>query len=403
MKSNLFSAGSPGRLLPIQGSNVAFVPNLMPPKLDLGDLNPKIESAALAIGELKGIGRLMRDSQVLVGPLINREAVFSSRIEGTIASAEQLALFDAETDDTKTEPTVREVGNYSRALRFGLERLQDLPVSQRLIRELHSELMRGVRGDDKRPGEFRTRQNWIGRNPATPIDEARFVPPPATELPRLLADWESYANKRGAYPAVVDLALLHYQFEAIHPFADGNGRVGRLLLPLTMAQWGLMPQPLLHLSPYFEGRYSDYADLMLAVSQKGQWPEWISFVLDAIAAQANEALSTSQYLLDLRDDYLSRVQTARSSALLPRLVEFLFTHPALTIPRARQVLGVSYRGAQLNVEKLVSAGIVRELKMDNGRRFFLASEIIDVTQGRTERRAIAERHGQTDSASSRLR
>jgi len=382
MDTSKFTDNSPGILVPTDEGVLAFVPYPLPPTIDLTDtLVDQLSASMESVGELRGAAFLIQNADYLTRPLISREALASSRIEGTIASAEQLALFTADEAFERDQPTVREVSNYAQALKYGIDRLSDLPVSLRLIRELHEQLLRGVRGGDTSVGEFRTGQNWIGRSARTPIGEARFVPCPQSHLNRCLNQFEEFVGNGDHSRVLIDLALIHYQFETIHPFEDGNGRVGRLITTLLMAEWGLMPQPFLHLSSYFEEYRNDYIDLLLEVSLSGRWEEWISFYLTAVQSQATDALKRVKKLLDLREQLRALVQTARSSALLVQLVDQLFIVPGLTIPIAADILGVTYRAAANNVEKLIELGILIETTAMSFRaRAFISRPILDVVQ-----------------------
>ena len=274
---------------------------------------------------------------------------------------------------------VKEVRNYIVALEHGLSRLKTLPVSLRFIREIHKELLHDVRGRENRPGEFRNKQNYIGSS-SQPITQARYVPPPPRELSTLLDQLEKYLHTESDLPFLVQLALIHYQFEAIHPFGDGNGRVGRILMPLLLAERGFLPQPLLYLSSYFERNRSEYADLLLRVSQQGAWMDWIRFFLTAVNEQSQDAIRRAQRLLRLWREYRETVQTARASALLPRLVDRLFSQPFITIPMAQKLLEITYRSAKLNITKLQDAGILEELSVRSYNRIFIARQVMDIIE-----------------------
>lgn len=322
---------------------------------------------------------MLPNPQLFVGPFSAREAVSSSRIEGTISTEKELLLFEALPKEKLAAPDVREVRNYISALEYGLTRIKKIPLSLRLIREIHKVLLHGVRGREKRPGEFRNKQNYIG-NPGQSIEDARYVPPPVAEIPSLLDQFEKYLHAESSLPFLMRLLLIHYQFEAIHPFEDGNGRVGRLLVPLLLSDAGYLPHPLLSLSSYLERNRPEYGDLMLRVSQKGEWMAWIRFFLTGVSEQSRDAIRRAQRLLSLWKEYRERAQTARASALLPRLVDMLFSRPFLTIPMAKNLLGISYRAAQLNVEKLVAAKILHELPERTYNRLFLAPEVMRVIE-----------------------
>jgi len=264
-------------------------------------------------------------------------------------------------------------------LEHGLARLKDLPVSLRLIREMHERLMHGVRGDTMTPGEFRRSQNWIGP-PGCTLADAAFVPPPVAEMTQALRDFEKYLHEPPVLPPLVRLALIHYQFEAIHPFLDGNGRIGRLLITLLLCVEGLLPQPLLYLSAFFEHHRQEYYRLLMAVSQSGSWTPWIAYFLRGIAEQSSDAVKRANLLLSLRQRYREKMQSARSSALLLQMVDDLFSTPALDVSGASKRLNVTPRAAQLNVDKLIKSGILKEATGRRRNRIFVAAEIIDIIE-----------------------
>jgi len=342
-----------------------------------------LSQADRALSELAGLGQTMPNPHLLIGPFVRREAVLSSRIEGTQADITDLYAYEAGQlplpgmEASPPESDVREVLNYVNALEYGLDRLNTLPVSLRLIRELHEKLMSGVRGEHATPGEFRRSQNWIGP-PGCTLDEALFVPPPAPQMHEALEALEKYLHSEDVYPPLLRLALVHYQFEAIHPFVDGNGRVGRLLLSLLLVQWDLLPLPLLYLSAYFHRYRQVYYDLLLGVSEKGDWRAWLLFFFRGIAEQAEDALQRARKLQDLQQEWRGRLAQARISALAQRLADSLFSAPILTIPQAQHLLGVTYPSAQRNVERLVEAGILRLVQDVSHGKTYVATEILDV-------------------------
>jgi len=369
-----FGAAFPGHLIDVD-DGVAFVPAPLPPPLDLPMATlRRLGDASHALGELGGVGRSLPNPHLLIGPFQRREAILSSQIEGTVATMEQLLLYEAAPTTTPSE--AQEVANYVRALEYGLSRLSSLPISLRLVREMHEKLLRGVRGFDKRPGEFREIQNLVGRQGQSP-GEARFVPPPPAEMIEALNNLETYIHAPSDIPDLVQLALVHYQFETIHPFLDGNGRMGRLLISLEFVERDLLPAPLLYLSAFFERNRDDYMDRLRAVSTAGRWVEWIDFFLEGIEEQSEDAVRRAREMLELRDQYRNELQTARSSALQLTLVDMLFERPVVTIPQAAERLEVTYRSAQLNVQKLVGAGVLRVV--ENMRpQLFVADAIVDV-------------------------
>ncbi len=322
----------------------------------------------------------MPNPHLLIGPFVRREAVLSSRIEGTQADIADLYAYEVGQlplpglEPAPPESDVREVLNYVRALEYGLKRLATLPVSLRLIRELHERLMADVRGEHATPGEFRSRQNWIGP-PNCTLNEASYVPPPVPEMRDALAAFERFLHDAGTYPPLVRLALVHYQFEAIHPFVDGNGRIGRLLLSLLMVEWELLPLPLLYLSAYFHRHRQEYYELLMAVSECGAWQGWLTFFLQGVAEQAGDAVVRAKQLQDLREAWRERLAEARS-ALPLRLADSLFDSPVLTIPQAQRLLEVTYHSAQRNVQKLVDADILQQVGESSYGKTFLAGEIL---------------------------
>lgn len=361
----------------------AFEPHPLPPDLELAwELVNKLSEADRALSELAGRARNLPNPHLLIGHFIRREAVLSSRIEGTQASLSDLLFFEAAgpiPTDRPASADVREVANYVRALEQGLKRLQELPLSLRLLREMHAELMEGVRGEHLTPGEFRRSQNWIGP-PGCTLLGATYVPPPPEEMMAALGELEKYLHAQSVLPPLVRLALVHYQFEAIHPFLGGNGRIGRLLIVLLLCHEGLLAQPLLYLSAYFEQHRQEYYRLLLEVSQKGRWLSWIEFFLAGVAEQARDALWRTEALLRLWQEYHQRFSTARSSALLLRLVDELFEYPVLTVPRVAGRLGITQRAASLNIQKLVGAGLLEEVTGRARYRYFAAQAIIELTE-----------------------
>lgn len=387
MDRERFADSTAGRVIQVgrgQEAYWAFVPHDLPPELEWNqNLVLILANAQRSLGELAGLGRTIPNPHLLVGPFIRREAVLSSRIEGTQADIADLYGYEAGQlslpgfpRPAAPESDLREVLNYVRALEYGLQRLAELPVSLRLIRELHERLLRGVRGEHYEVGEFRDRQNWIGPNECA-LAEAEFVAPPVPQMRKALQALESYLHRDDPYPPVVRLAFIHYQFEAIHPFVDGNGRIGRLLLSLLLVHWQLLPLPLLYLSAFFERHRDEYYDLLMAVSERGAWTEWVEFFLRGVAEQAWDATGRARLIKDLQAEWRKRL-VAERSALPSRLADMLLETPLVSIPQVQHVLEVTYPTAQNNVQKLVDADILRQVGESTYGKTFMAWEIFDI-------------------------
>lgn len=378
MRREDFTTDAPGRLVTAPEGHLAYVPNPLPPNLELprATVNLLVE-AERTLGELRGIGRRgLPNPHLLVTPFLRQEAVLSSRIEGTTADLQQLLMFEGSPSDEPEQADVREVANYVSALELGFSLLERLPISLRLIREVHARLMRDVRGQERRPGEFRHVQNRIGSRGAT-AETALFVPPPVREMHAALSDLERYyGERRDNLPFLIQIAHFHYQFEAIHPFMDGNGRVGRLLIALQLRE--VLPQPLLYLSEYFERHRTAYLDHLLAVSQKNAWITWIDFFLIGVAEQAHKATQRSHRLLDLLERHQEWAASVSRSRNLADLIALLFEQPVISVADVRNRLGVTSRAANQLVQRLVDQGMLTEVTGRQRNRRFAAREILAI-------------------------
>lgn len=380
-----FVSSTSGKTIKVGQGNAAywaFIPSPLPPSLPADWKTTKLISEAdRSLSELSGLGRTLPNPDLLIAPFLRREAVLSSRIEGTQSGIDDLYLYEAGQlplpgmeNQRPTQADLREVFNYVIALKFGLNRLDVLPVSLRLITEIHKVLMKGVRGEHATPGKFRIRQNWIG---GETINDAIYVPPPVDEMQAALNRFETYLHSEDTYPPLLRLALIHYQFEAIHPFVDGNGRIGRLLLSLLLISGNLLPLPLLYLSAYFERNRQIYYDLLLGISQKGAWEEWITFFLRGVEEQAQDAILRIKSLQDLQTKWKQRLGDSRANANALWLVDHLFETPIITIPQAQKLLKVkSYRTAQQSIEKLVDLKIISPLGKETYDKRYIAKEIL---------------------------
>ena len=363
-----------GELVPTIKGQQAFVPPPLPRELPLSPrLAYVLDEASRAVASLSGVGETVQNPLLLIRPFLRREALLSSRIEGTVASLSDVFSHEASRRQTPSDD-VREVINYIEALEYGIEMLDRLPISFRLVNEVHQRLMTGVRGEEKRPGEFRTGQVWIG-TPGSSIRNARFVPPPPDRLRKVFLDWESFANEPLLMPPLVRCAMMHYQFEAIHPYADGNGRVGRLLIVLYLVQSGVLTTPLLYLSAYFERDRQRYYDELLNVSITGDWERWLDYFLRGVVQQSRDTRARIRRIRELQDDYRETLQSRRATASEFRLLDELFASPFTTVRNASEFLDMSVAGAQGVLNRLESAGIIRVYGGLWPRTYF-ASEVL---------------------------
>lgn len=375
MDPKKFDAPDFGRAIKTPGPHGywAYHPEPLPKSFDLPSSTIMLLSNAdRALGRLAGAGRLLPNPHLLIRPYITREALASSRIEGTQASLSD--VFDAQARNTSAGP-IREVTNYIQALEHGLSRITSLPVSKRLLCEVHNILMTQVRGQEKRPGEIRSSQNWIG-SPDNRPETAVFVPPPPDEMKVSFDLLERYIHEPSQLPPLVVIAMVHYQFETIHPFLDGNGRLGRLLVSFLLVERELLPQPLLYLSAYFERRRVDYYDRLQSVRERGDMTQWLDFFLSGVSEQAAEAVRCAEELADLRETYRARLAGSRSRAI--EVVDLLFQNPFLVSNRVAAQLGVTAQSAMNHLRRLESEGIVQEVFGLPGRsKRWVAQEVLE--------------------------
>ena len=373
-----FRAPEAGRVIRARGGYHAFIPAPLPPKLTYDDdLVLALSQADAALSELSGLGRHLPNPHLLIAPYVRREAVLSSRIEGTTTSLGELLLEEVAAGSARRDPDdVREVRNYVRALEHGIPRLRSLPLSLRLVRELHERLMRGVRGEYATPGEFRRSQNWIGV-PRSTVETAVYVPPPPEHLMEVLGAWERFLQDRGRTPDLVQCALMHEQFEAIHPFLDGNGRVGRLLISLFLIERGRLSQPLLYLFAYFEEHRREYYDGLQRVRTDGDWTGWIRFFLAGVEQISREAVAQAGRLMDLRERWRARLADRPKTV---QLVDALLVNPYMSVARAQRLLEVSNPTARQAVARLEKLGLLTEVTGRDWRRLYLAKPILRVLE-----------------------
>lgn len=382
MRSEDFPKTPRGEVRRVPGEGYqAYYPSPLPRSLDYtDDLVRLLDGATGALNRLAGVGRLLPNPHLLIAPYVRLEAVLSSRIEGTQSDVTDLLRFEAgdEISVGELRDDVQEVRNYITALNHGIERLASgFPLSLRLLRETHERLMAGVRGAHATPGEFRRSPNWIGGS--SPID-ATFVPPPVDAMRIALDDFEQFLHDR-SLPLLIHLAMAHYQFEVIHPFLDGNGRVGRLLIPLVLIERGVLPQPLLYLSVYFERNRTRYYDLLLHTSRTGDIEPWISFFLRAVSAQALDAEERTVRLVELQSTMRNQLLGERVSMTVVRAVELLFSMPYISATSLAEALDVTFPTAQLAIDYLIARGDLVETTGRKRNRFYFARGIFAAVYG----------------------
>jgi Fic family protein len=388
MRPDDFASTEAGRCQKTLTGYWAFLPNALPPTLAVDwKLAALLSEADRALAELSGAGRLLRNPHLLIQPYLHREAILSSRIENTYAEMEELFRLEAGETASGKSPDVQEVANYVRALENGLKAINKLPISKRLICELHNTLLSNVRGGEstKTPGEFRRSQNWIG-HPGSTVATATFVPPPPDAVLDALSNWEKYLHSDSVEPLLVKCALLHYQFEAIHPFLDGNGRIGRVLITLFLCERGCLSQPLLYLSGFFEAHRGEYYEKLLAVSQRGDWRGWVEYFLTGIREQARSALKDAQAITDLYEAYSRQWKEAsRAPSVAMAILDELFANPFFSTSRFAKKSGQNFPSTQKGVEFWIEKGLLTEITGQRRNRFFVAKELLEAMRGQLQK------------------
>ncbi|MCK4532393.1 Fic family protein [bacterium] len=385
MNIDKFKNSPTGQIIKTRTNYWAFIPHPLPPS-SLDTFSTEIvgflSEADRAIGALSSLSRLIPNPNLLVAPYIRKEAVQSSRIEGTQASLSDILYYEASKEKPKYND-VLEVLNYLRAINYGLSRLKNLPLSLRLVREIHLKLMEGVRGERMKPGEFRTTQNWIGP-PGCSLANATYVPPPVPEMTEALGQWEKFLHADDSIAPLIKCALMHYQFEAIHPFLDGNGRVGRLLITFYLYEKGYLEYPILYLSDFFEKYRSEYYDLLLGVSQAGHWDEWLKYFLRGVAKQAKAAEETGHKILSLQHKYRQQLHEKSVSTPVFQLLDMLFLNPFVSLPGISDYLKITWPTAKASVEHLVKFRILQEVSGRKRNRIYCAKELLTLISGNSE-------------------
>lgn len=379
MNEKDFSDRKTGRLVNTPQGFQAFVPDPLPPPFDLDmGLALSLSRADTALSELSGLGSQLPNPHLLIAPYVRREAVLSSRIEGTKATLSDLLIDEIDAGHAKGPEAddIREVRNYVHALEHGIARLPEFPLSLRLIREIHAKLMTGVRGDHATPGEFRRSQNWIGPAGSTPAT-ATFVPPPVDAMTECLGDWEKFLHARDAMPDLIQCAMIHAQFETIHPFLDGNGRVGRLLITLFLMERQRLSRPLLYLSAFIDAHRNDYYELLQRVHTHGDWASWVRFFLQGVTEIATEAGRQARELHRLREEYRTLLRD-KPNAL--GLIDDLFVNPYITVGRAAKVLKKTHPTARAAISVLEERGTLGEVTGQSWGRIYVCRPILDAIE-----------------------
>lgn len=346
----------------------AFIPSVLPPDPPIAMdevLASLLSRADQAIGRLDGATATLPDPQLFVAMYVRQEAVLSSQIEGTQSSLDDILSFELDPEGAETPRDVVDVVNYVRAMNYGLDRLETLPLSLRLIREIHAVLLEGVRGADKQPGEFRTSQNWIGAG-FVPLERAMYVPPAPHAMWDSLDNLERFLHDAHRLPILVHVALAHAQFETIHPFLDGNGRVGRLLITLLLCHHGVLHLPVLYLSAFLKQHRAEYYDRLTAIREAGDWEGWLGFFLRGVLETAEEAARTARQILDMRERHRLLIQQHRLERHGLRLLELLFRHPVVNVRFVEQELDVKFGTVSALLSRFTEVGIVTE--STGGRR-----------------------------------
>lgn len=375
-----FESGASSGTLESYKGYYAFNPNRLPPSIDFGlEIMGALSDAQQSVSELKGVGRTVDNPRMLIRPFMRQEAVLSSRIEGTRAELSDVYAYEAGKEGFIREShrgDTREVVNYVSATERGLRELSENELDLELIKKLHEILLKNVRGEKKSPGEFRDGRNYIAPRGAD-IEDSRFVPPPAHMVPYQMENLLEFIQADDDFPPLIKLGLIHYQFETIHPFWDGNGRIGRLIITLLLCKWGLLNEPFLYTSAFFNRHRRSYVNHLYNVSANNEWKEWLKFFLNAIETQADEAYVRSKELMDLKNEYRELYQDKTSRTHL-QLIDHLFEKPFITVNEAKEVLNVSYQAANNTVSTMVDDGILVETTGKKRNRRFEAIEIYDI-------------------------
>ena len=366
----------------------AFIPNPLPPdppiKYD-GELRNLLSQADRALARLDGITTILPNPELFVGMYVKKEALLSSQIEGTQASLEGVLKFEANLTPSEDVNEIKEVVNYIKALDYGMKRLEELPISNRLIKEIHRILITGTRGTNKTPGEFRRSQNWIGPAGAN-LNKATFVPPPPDIVPELMSNLEKFIHRKDDIPPLIKIAFIHAQFETIHPFLDGNGRIGRLLITFYLYWRGILTRPLLYLSFYLKKHRNEYYDWLMKVRLKGEWEMWLKFLLNGVIEVSREASETAKRIIDLKEKLIKKLIEKRiASGYAVGLIDMLFSMPIITSRDVQSKLNVGSKDTVNKlIKKFIDIQILKEISGKKRYKKYLFSDYIEIIKKGTE-------------------
>ena len=351
----------------------AFIPAPLPPVPPIkmkGELTRLLSNADRALGRLDGVTTILPNPELFVAMYVKQEAVFSSQIEGTQSTLEDVLAYEAGSAKNRGPKDVEEVVNYVKAMNRGLQKLEQLPLSLRLLREIHVELLKGVRGGERTPGEFRRSQNWIGPANCT-LDDAEFVPPPPHAMKEALDNFEKFLHDTDTLPVLIHCAIAHAQFETIHPFLDGNGRVGRLLITFLLCQRRILNRPLLYLSYYLKAHRAEYYDRLTAIRNQGDWEGWLKFFLRGVYEVSQASTTTARAILQLREDHrVLIIEKMAGSKNGFKLLDHLFEVPIMTIRAAEKFMEVAYVTASSVIKQMEGLGILKEITGQQRNKVF---------------------------------
>ena len=367
----------------------AFVPKPLPPKPPLkldAELTSLLSAADHRLGRLDGVAATLPNPDLFVAMFVHKEAVLSSQIEGTQASLDDVLEFEAGAGAGEVPGDVSEAVNYIAAMNHGLRLIEELPLSLRLVKEIHARLLQGVRGSEKEPGQFRRSQNWVGPL-GTSLTEALYVPPAVDDMNQAMGDLESFLHDRRPLPPLIRCGLVHSQFETIHPFLDGNGRMGRLLITFLLCQQGILERPLLYLSYYFKRNRTEYYERLQAVRDRGEWEAWMKFFLRGVVEVSSESAAAIRDILVLRGEHVELVQSALRTANSQRLLDLLYHRPIVSVSDVAEHLGVTFNAANSLVGKFRDLGLLRETTGGARRRRFAYDRYMTLLRAGTERPA----------------